>query len=103
MSSKRLIALLAVLALAGFAFGYLGTWPPVATVMSGSMSPTIKTGDMVVLKRIHSLPKVGDIIAVPVPEAARSRYGSPPIVTHRVVRVAPDGAITTKGDARKAP
>ncbi len=103
MSSKRLIALLAALGVAGFAFGYLGTWPPVATVMSGSMSPTIKTGDVVVLKKLHGMPHVGDIIAVTVPDEARARYGYPPVVTHRVVRIAPDGSITTKGDARKTP
>jgi signal peptidase I len=101
--TKRVAAILVALGLAGFVFGYLGCWPPFATVMSGSMSPTIKTGDVVVLKRMHGLPKVGDIIAVSVPERARSRYGYPPVVTHRVVRVTADGTISTKGDARPAP
>jgi signal peptidase I len=101
--TKRVAAGLVALGLAGFGFGYLGSWPPVATVMSGSMSPTIKTGDVVVLKRTHGLPKVGDIVAVSVPDAARSRYGYPPVVTHRVVSVAPDGTITTKGDAKPSP
>jgi signal peptidase I len=99
----RLAAALAALGIAGFAFGYLGTWPPFATVMSGSMSPAIKTGDVVMLKRFAGLPRVGDVVAVSVPDEARSRYGYPPQVVHRVVRVAPDGSITTKGDARKAP
>jgi signal peptidase I len=102
-SKKRIAAAVAALGLVGFGLGYLGTWPPFATVMSGSMAPAIKTGDMVVLKRLHALPHVGDIVAVNVPDAARSRYGYPPVVTHRVVRVAPDGTITTKGDARPTP
>jgi signal peptidase I len=68
--------------------------------MSGSMSPTIDTGDVVVMKRIDGL-RVGDIVAVKVPDEARSRYGYPPEVIHRVVRIAPDGRVTTKGDARR--
>jgi signal peptidase I len=101
--TRRIAATLAALGLAGFGFGYLGHWPPVATVMSGSMSPTIKTGDVVVLKRLNGMPHVGDIVAVDVPDTVRSRYGYPPVVTHRVVRVAPDGSITTKGDAKPTP
>ncbi|MFL5887359.1 MAG: hypothetical protein ACJ77M_20000, partial [Thermoleophilaceae bacterium] len=46
---------------------------------------------------------VRDIIAVSVPDAARSRYGYPPVVIHRVVKIAPNGDITTKGDARPRP
>src|SRR3954447_19610121 len=99
----RAVAALLALGAAGFVFGYLGSWPPFATVMSGSMSPTIKTGDVVVLKRLDGLPKVGDVVKVSVPDAARSRYGYPPEVTHRVVRVTPDGTITTKGDAKSRP
>jgi signal peptidase I len=81
--------------------GYLRAWPPVATVMSGSMAPAIETGDVVVMKRIDGAPKVGDVVAVNVPDEARSRYGYPPQVIHRVVRVGADGRIVTKGDARR--
>jgi signal peptidase I len=98
--TRRIATVLVALGLAGFAVGYLGSWPPLATVMSASMSPTIKTGDVVVLKRLRGMPHVGDIVAVSVPDAARSRYGYPPVITHRVVRVTPDGNITTKGDAK---
>jgi signal peptidase I len=82
---------------------YLQTWPPMATVMSASMSPTIKTGDVVLLKHMETPPRVGQVIAVNVPDLARSRYGYPPVVVHRVVRIAPNGDVTTKGDARPRP
>jgi signal peptidase I len=82
---------------------YLGAWPPMATVMSASMEPSIKTGDVVLLKHLDRAPRIGDVIAVRVPEPARSRYGYPPEVTHRVVKIAPNGQITTKGDARNKP
>jgi signal peptidase I len=82
---------------------YLQTWPPMATVMSGSMSPTINTGDVVLLKHMERPPRVGDVIAVNVPDLARSRYGYPPVVVHRVLRIAANGDVTTKGDARPQP
>lgn len=99
----RAVPLLAVLlaAAAAAGLGYLREWPPTATVMSGSMAPTINTGDMVVLKRLGRPARVGDVVVVNVPDQARSRYGYPPVVVHRVVRIAPDGSVTTKGDARK--
>jgi signal peptidase I len=96
---RRAAALAALLAGAG-GLVYLGVWPPLATVMSGSMSPTIATGDVVVVRKLDRAPRRGDILAVTVPESARSRYGYPPEVIHRVVRIAPGGRITTKGDAR---
>ncbi|MFL5909920.1 MAG: signal peptidase I [Gaiellaceae bacterium] len=101
----RLGAVLAVLVLAtaGGGLAYLKAWPPMATVMSGSMEPTIKTGDVVLLKHLDRAPRVGDVIAVSVPELAQSRYGYPPVVIHRVMRIAPNGDITTKGDARPKP
>jgi signal peptidase I len=95
----RLLALLLIAAV-GVGLGFLRTWPPLATVMSGSMSPTIETGDVVVLQKLDGPPRVGDVIAVSVPADARSRYGYPPEVIHRVVRISADGQITTKGDAR---
>src|SRR4051812_49445375 len=98
----RLLAglLLAVVAI-GLAF--LQTWPPLATVMSGSMAPTIDTGDVVLLKRLDRPARVGDIVSVSVPDEARARFGYPPVVIHRIVAIARDGAITTKGDAHRTP
>jgi signal peptidase I len=86
---------------AGLAF--LRVWPPLATVMSASMSPTINTGDMVVLQKLDRAARIGDIVVVNVPDEARTRYGYPPVVIHRVVRITADGTVTTKGDARKEP
>jgi signal peptidase I len=99
----RTAAVVAVLGGIGFGLGYLGSWPPVATVMSGSMSPTIKTGDVVVFKRLGRAAGVGDVVKVDVPDSARTRYGYPPVVIHRIVRLNSDGTVTTKGDARKTP
>ena len=99
----RRLALVLGLATAGFGLGYLGSWPPLATVMSASMAPSIDTGDVVLLKRLSRAPRPGEVVAVSVPDEARSRFGYPPTVVHRVVRVAADGRVTTKGDARERP
>src|SRR5256885_749289 len=98
----RVVAALMLMAAVGGLL-YLRAWPPMATVMSASMSPTIKTGDVVLLKHMDRPPRVGDVIAVSVPDQARARYGYPPVVVHRVVRISPSGDITTKGDARPRP
>ncbi len=96
--------LLAALALAAAGgVGYLRVWPPLATVMSASMAPTIDTGDMVVLKRLDRPARKGDIVSIRVPDEARRRFGYPPVVIHRVVAIAPDGAVTTQGDAYEKP
>jgi signal peptidase I len=95
------IAGLLVLVLGGL--GFLRVWPPFAVVMSGSMAPTINTGDMVVLERLRAPARIGQIVAVNVPDATRARYGYPPVVIHRVFKITPDGQIRTKGDARPQP
>jgi signal peptidase I len=101
--SRYWLAVAAVLAAAFVGMGYLGTWPPLATVMSASMDPAIKTGDIVVLKKLGRAPRVGDIVAVSVPPAIRTRYGYPPVIIHRIIRITPDGVVSTKGDAFKDP
>ena len=103
LNRRRLMQVAAVVVIAAAVGGllYLRAWPPFATVMSASMSPAIDTGDVVVMKRIDGQPRVGDVISVSVPDEARSRYGYPPTVIHRVVRIGADGRITTKGDARR--
>jgi signal peptidase I len=99
----RWLLIAALLAVAGGGLAFLRMWPPLATVMSGSMAPTINTGDMVLLKRLDHPARLGDVVAVDVPDEARSRYGYPAVVIHRVIRIAADGTVTTKGDARKEP
>src|SRR6478735_8462990 len=100
--SRWLFVATLLMALVG-AVGYLGTLQPLATVMSASMAPTIDTGDIVVLKHLRAPAQAGDVVKVTVPDEARTRYGYPPVVIHRVVRIGADGRVTTKGDARKEP
>lgn len=93
----------AALVLAIGAMGYLRTWPPLATVMSGSMEPTIKTGDMVVLKKLDRPARVGDVVSIAVPNDARRRFGYPPVVVHRIVSIDAAGVVRTQGDAYDKP
>src|SRR5215213_3614759 len=96
-AGSRWLVLATLLMLVVGAVGYLGTLQPLATVMSASMSPTIDTGDIVVLKHLRTPAQVGDVVKVNVPDEARTRYGYPTVVIHRVLRIAPDGRVTTKG------
>lgn len=71
----------------------------VLTVMSGSMEPAIKTGDVILVKPLEAADQiqVGDVITFRAPERADM------LITHRVVEVRlVDGrpsAYITKGDA----
>jgi hypothetical protein len=67
------------------------------------MAPTIDIGDVVLVKRLDRPARVGDIVSVPVPDEARTRYGYPPVVIHRIVSIGRDGAVSTKGDAHSEP
>lgn len=95
------LAVAAVIAVAAGGLAYLRVWPPLATVMSASMAPTIKTGDIVVLKKLDGPAQIGDIVAISVPENIRARYGYPPVVIHRVVEIDAEDVVTTRGDAYK--
>ena len=72
------------------------------TVMSGSMEPTIATGDVVVDRGVTARDaRVGDIVTFPDPgDSSR-------LLTHRIRSIAPGPrgtlAITTQGDANNAP
>lgn len=74
------------------AFGYHSF-----TVLSGSMEPTISTGDVIVVKTISPLDaKVGDVVSFRDPENAAR------LLSHRVteMHVGPQGvAFVTRGDA----
>ena len=70
------------------------------TVLSGSMEPSIGTGDVVIVKRISPLEaRAGDVVTFADPE------GTGRLITHRVrssqVR-AGDVSFVTKGDANNA-
>jgi signal peptidase len=67
-----------------------------AIITSGSMEPTFKKGDLVLMQDILIQPKPGDIIIFPDPQ--NSRVGSQPLtITHRIESISGDG-IKTKGD-----
>jgi signal peptidase len=71
------------------------------TVMSGSMTPAIRTGDVVVVQRVPARDaRVGDVITFRDPE------GSHRLITHRVrrLRIAANGTVSfvTKGDNANA-
>ncbi len=61
------------------------------TVTGSSMSPTLETGDTVMLTR-HDHYAVGDIIAY------RSQGLGGVVVIHRIIQLAGDGRYLTKGD-----
>lgn len=65
-------------------------WYHVVAVEGGSMAPTIVPGDLIVLARPPATVEPGMILTLQVDGA---------VVTHRVVRVLPDGRFVTKGDA----
>ena len=78
--------LLAVVTLA------LGWSHGVLYVEGGSMQPALYPGDLIVYRRIGHEPVRGDLVVF-------RHDGS--LVVHRVVRVAPDGALTMRGDANR--
>jgi len=72
--------------------GYIITSPQV--VLTGSMEPTLKVGDIVILKKVtRDEIQIGDIIAYRL-------HGN--VVIHRVVNITGE-TIVTKGDANAAP
>jgi len=77
--------------------------PPIVPVEGVSMHPTLVTGDLVFLEKANpSALKVGNIIAVHVPQVDRTNYGLPANVVHRIVRIehSTNGLLfITKGDA----
>lgn len=76
-------------------------WEP-TIVMSGSMEPGVKTGDVIVAmpvpqNRIKEVIQVGQVLL------AKNAEKPGTLITHRVVQVLPDGAgFLTKGDANRS-
>jgi signal peptidase I len=67
------------------------------TVTSGSMTPLVRPGDVVVAAADHKSVRVGTVVVL-----KPLRPGAQP-VTHRVVERLPDGSYRTKGDANPQP
>lgn len=84
----------------GIAVGHAD--PPMIAVEGHSMRPTLVTGDLVVVEGVKpSALRVGDVIAVNVPTAARRRFDLPAHVVHRIVKITHGAGglvFTTKGD-----
>jgi len=104
---RELVGILIIVCLlVGGYFGlqfFLNTDMPLVAVVSGSMYPTLKVGDLVVVKGAPPAEiQEGDIIVF---EATESGYGT--YWVHRVieVRVLPDGTrlFITKGDKNAGP
>jgi len=69
-------------------------WQP-RLVLSGSMQPDLKPGDVVVTSRLTDPASlgVGQVLAVRAPDLASGSY------LHRLVRLEPGGLVVTRGDA----
>lgn len=107
MRALRALATLAGWSLIGAVFGLLAVVSGPAlfghrsfVVMSGSMEPTISTGDVVVDEQVSPLEvRPGDVITFRAPDSELS------LITHRVLDVTAEGAavaFVTKGDANSA-
>jgi signal peptidase I len=66
-------------------------------VVTGSMEPSVNTGDYILISRDISGLETGDIICFYSEDI--DIYGKPN--THRIVRIQSDGSYVTKGDANK--
>jgi signal peptidase len=62
-------------------------------VHTGSMTPTYRSGDIVVDRPVASTPRPGEVLTF------RHSDRTTDVVTHRLVALQPDGLLTTKGDA----
>ena len=83
-----LLLFLAVLA----AYRLTGHVTPLLTVKSGSMTPTLNVGDIILMEPVNPEDlKVGDVIIFYSP-------GTNKLIVHRVVKKTPEG-VYTKGDA----
>ena len=95
MSRRRVIGLLIIIILIISSIGLymkgVMFWRPYA-IVSGSMTPTINKGDLIILEKPGDL-KIGDII---------SFHKSHSIVTHRIIDIH-GNTLQTKGDANSAP
>ncbi len=90
LTAALVLALLAVMALG---YGLIDNrWYRVVSVEGGSMQPSIRPGDAIVLVRPPERLSVGDVVTL---------QANDTLVTHRVVEVATDGSFATQGDANQ--
>lgn len=68
-------------------------WKPMV-VMSGSMSPLIRTGDVVMIDPEFASPHEGSVVAF---------NSAHDVMIHRIVSARPDGTLISKGDANPRP
>jgi signal peptidase len=89
------VLLVAALAATVFiAYGTIGNrWYHVVVIEGGSMEPTITRGDLIVVTPAPQVIEPGMILTMGVDGR---------VVTHRVVSVAADGTLVTRGDANNA-
>ncbi|HLB70172.1 MAG TPA: signal peptidase I [Candidatus Methanoperedens sp.] len=90
-SSSLLVQMLPWFAVLAVVFILSNQYVYFGTIMTGSMEPKFKRGDLVLMQTFNKDVKVGDIIMY-----TSVRFIEP--ITHRVVKIAPDGTMTTKGD-----
>ena len=70
-------------------------------VLTGSMAPAIKAGDVVILiPTAHRTPKIGDVVAYTGRRFDGSSVGT---FTHRIIDGDPVNGFTVKGDANPSP
>ena len=104
--ARTALAWLFALSLLMLVVGFIavqGTTRPIVVILSGSMEPTIHTGDAILMKSLRGRsPRVGEVVLLHVPAQAQQRFHYPERVVHRVVANT-DGQLTTRGDAFTAP
>jgi signal peptidase len=81
---------------------YFGTLVPIGAVISNSMAPTIKRGDVVLVRSVPpSDLRVGDVVYVDIPRSFQETYSLPPNALHRIVDIEYDNErieFKTQGD-----
>lgn len=98
---KRAIGLIFAVIACVVAFLSVRGTLPFMPIYGTSMSPTLKSGSLMLINSIDPAKvKVGDIIVYTVPSAVRDYYNYPAVVSHRViaVNVNPVLSFRTKGD-----
>ena len=85
----------------------LGTTAPLEVTDGISMLPTLRSGELAVLRGVApSALRVGAVVAVRVPPADQARYHYAPVIVHRVSDLILQGTtlmVQTQGDNHQAP